>query len=100
MNNLKRLQDWYNAQCDGRWEHQHGIAIDTLDNPGWSVTIDLQGSNLESATMSPLVQDKGKHDWIHCKIDDGKFLGDGDPLKLETILDIFLMLLPHSSVSN
>ncbi|GHB54781.1 hypothetical protein GCM10010331_48120 [Streptomyces xanthochromogenes] len=34
-NVLDRLQSWYSAQCNGDWEHEWGIKIDTLDNPGW-----------------------------------------------------------------
>ena len=39
---LERLQRWYLYRCDGDWEHSFGITIETLDNPGWMVTIDLQ----------------------------------------------------------
>jgi hypothetical protein len=38
---LAELQRWYLDQCDGDWEHAYGITIDTLDNPGWSLRIDL-----------------------------------------------------------
>jgi len=31
---LKWLQDWYAARCYGDWEHEFGINIRTLDNPG------------------------------------------------------------------
>jgi hypothetical protein len=96
MNNIERLQHWYARQCNGIWEHQYGVAIDTLDNPGWSVTIDLNGTNLESASMNPLVVDNGEHDWIHCKVDGGKFIGNGDQEKLEAILDLFLTLTSSS----
>jgi hypothetical protein len=43
---LARLRAWYSARCDGNWEHEHGVKIDTLDNPGWSVVIDLEGTDL------------------------------------------------------
>jgi hypothetical protein len=33
------IQKWYSAQCDGEWEHDLGVAIGTLDNPGWSVRL-------------------------------------------------------------
>ena len=35
------LENWYSSQCDGSWEHFYGIKIETLDNPGWAVEIDL-----------------------------------------------------------
>ncbi|WP_203237204.1 Imm53 family immunity protein [Streptomyces gilvosporeus] len=34
---LSSLTAWYTSQCDGGWEHEYGIRIETLDNPGWSV---------------------------------------------------------------
>lgn len=40
------LQDWYIQNCDGDWEHCYGIKIETLDNPGWCIDIDLIGTNL------------------------------------------------------
>ena len=46
------LQDWYLAQCNGDWEHEFGIKIDTLDNPGWSVVIDLLGTNYENKKLN------------------------------------------------
>ncbi|MEW1657997.1 Imm53 family immunity protein [Streptomyces sp. NPDC093707] len=37
---LSSLTAWYTSQCDGDREHEYGIRIETLDNPGWSVEID------------------------------------------------------------
>ncbi|MCM2498968.1 immunity 53 family protein [Neorhizobium galegae] len=59
---------WYEAQCDGAWEHGFGASIDTLDNPGWSLKIDLAGTDTRS-DQSPLracgglvdVLDRGQH---------------------------------------
>lgn len=41
MDTLQELQRWYRSQCNGDWEHSYGVKIDTLDNPGWSVTVEL-----------------------------------------------------------
>ena len=54
MDSIQWLQSWYQEQCDNDWEHQYGIKIDSLDNPGWVVTIDLAGTPLEDASMPPL----------------------------------------------
>jgi hypothetical protein len=35
MDEIRELQQWYLAQCDGDWEHEWGVQIGTLDNPGW-----------------------------------------------------------------
>ena len=31
----KWLQEWAMSQVDGDWEHELGISISMLDNPGW-----------------------------------------------------------------
>jgi len=38
------LQQWYLQQCDGDWEHGYGLHIGTLDNPGWTVDVNLAGT--------------------------------------------------------
>ncbi len=40
-NSLEFLCTWYVSQCNGTWEHQHGITIETTDNPGWWVKISV-----------------------------------------------------------
>lgn len=46
---LSDLQDWFARQCDGDWEHQAGISIETTDNPGWFVQVDLNGLDCTKA---------------------------------------------------
>ena len=86
---LAWLQTWYQAQCDGDWEHSYGIRVDTLDNPGWSVKIDLKGTDLEHEPMPPSFRDDGPDDWIRLEVKDGQFLGHGAPSKLACILGAF-----------
>lgn len=43
---LNWLMNWYNTQCDGNWEHDYGILIETTDNPGWSIEINLQNTSV------------------------------------------------------
>lgn len=45
MSVLGDLQNFY-ANCNGDW-HLYGVRINTLDNPGWSVKIDLEETNLD-----------------------------------------------------
>jgi hypothetical protein len=50
---LYLLQRWYVAQCNGEWEHSYGIEIGTLDNPGWSLRVDLKDTtNLNEAILA------------------------------------------------
>jgi len=90
MDTLLLLQAWYSRQCNGRWEHEWGIEIGTLDNPGWRVKIDLADTSLEELEINQLVIDNGKDDWMHCRKEGRQFYGHGDPSKLERILLFFL----------
>jgi hypothetical protein len=93
---LRELQDWYRSQCNDNWEHSHGVKIETLDNPGWTVTVDLRETVLQSKTFQGL--SKGviadnlteSEDWIVCKVEEQKFKGAGGPGKLEEIIATFL----------
>jgi Immunity protein 53 len=86
---LEWLQAWYRSQCDGAWEHEHGIAISTLDNPGWSVVVDLKGTSLEERNMRAYAEDRGETDWVFLKVEGTKFIGHGDSSKLAWIIDQF-----------
>jgi hypothetical protein len=93
MELIEQIQAWYAAQCDGDWEHQYGVSIETLDNPGWSVTIDLSGTSLENIRFQTYQENKGEEDWIFCETNGNKFIGRGDAAKLQTILEIFVSLI-------
>ncbi|MDN3015877.1 immunity 53 family protein [Paenibacillus sp. BSR1-1] len=87
------MQKWYLQQCDGDWEHQFGISVQNLDNPGWMLTIDLEGTNLEDKHMDKIEIIRNEQDWLDCWIEFDKykykFHGAGGPNNLEEILTIF-----------
>ncbi|WP_018352192.1 immunity 53 family protein [Longispora albida] len=58
------LQAWYLSQCDGDWEHSWGVTIDTLDNPGWTVKINLQETDLAGREFPRLQTTRSEHDWV------------------------------------
>lgn len=90
MDALQELQRWYQSHCDGDWEHGHGLTIATLDNPGWSVQIDLADTPLAARAFTEVQRLEPETDWIHCRVRDGKFEGHGGPFMLEEILKTFL----------
>jgi hypothetical protein len=95
MDILTELQAWYRAQCDGWWENDWGVTIETLDNPGWMVTINLQGTPLAGKAFVPVQRgDFSRNDpqppWINCKVEDAVFRGYGDANTLAEILELFL----------
>lgn len=89
MDILNWLQDWYKLNCTDEWEHFYGIKIDTLDNPGWIVKIDLADTELENKVFSEIKIDNGDDDWFFCKVENSIFEGVGDPTKLTVILERF-----------
>lgn len=86
-NNVAWLMKWYNDKCDGNWEHLFGIKIDSIDNPGWSITIDLDDTNV--AELSWIYYETNDNDWYGYKIEDRKFVASGDPFKLDYLIGIF-----------
>lgn len=94
---LRRLQDWYGKHCDGDWEHDFGIVIETTDNPGWWVKINLKGTKLEQRSFPSVIRSRGSNDkerdsWVNCFVDENAtFNGAGDVTSLCEILDTFLL---------
>jgi len=78
------------AQCDGEWEHGFGVSITTIDNPGWSLDIDLSGTDLESEEFETVQRSEHDADWVFCKRTATKFQGHGGPLMLDAIITIFV----------
>jgi hypothetical protein len=88
---LKRLQRWYLSNCNDDWEHQYGLTLGTLDNPGWSIDIDLVGTPLSRRKLDPVeIQRKNENDWIHCSRTETQFQGRCGPNDLEELLGMFL----------
>ena len=84
---LEWLQQWYVEQCDGEWEHCKGIVIDTLDNPGWRVSIDFPTISARSDEI--VVDDRNASGWILCRVEGNSFRGFCAPQSLEPVLTEF-----------
>ena len=103
MGTLDRLQAWYSRHCNGEWEHVSGITIQSCDNPGWWITINLAGTPLEAEEFCEIAEGMDvqrfpqNSDWLSCHIQNGTWHDAGDETKLERILDIFLAFAVHKS---
>ena len=86
---LAWLQQWYEAQCDGDWEHEWGVRIETLDNPGWTVRIDLEETPLAGRRYAGRTVRRGDTDWIMVKVQDDVFEAACGPLNLGEVLGLF-----------
>jgi hypothetical protein len=86
---IQWLQSWYSKHCDGVWEHTYGVRIDTIDNPGWSLKIDLVGTQLEHREFVRRDESRSDDDWLSLWVENGVFNGTGDPKKLEVLIAAF-----------
>lgn len=96
---IQRIRTWFAGQCDGDWEHQNGVKIETTDNPGWSVKIDL-----DNATANRLEGCDGMRDGLSWAVADGVLYGyDEQTGNIEGLLTLMADLIeskhPCESVS-
>jgi hypothetical protein len=97
MRTLQDLQDWYSSQCNDDWEHAYGVRIETLDNPGWALRIDLTDTVLSGQNFAVRGYGVGDeaatsgNEWLICEVIDNKFTAHGGPAKLEEMINVFLI---------
>jgi hypothetical protein len=90
---LDQLQAWYLEQCDGEWELDGSIRIDTIENPGWSLTVDLEGTAYAGLTLDRKEDDAGEADWIHWWSDGSQFHAYAGPAGLTRAVHEFLLFV-------
>lgn len=83
------LERWYQAQCDGDWEHEWGVRIATLDNPGWTMAIDLEGTALAGRAYARTDIRRGTSDWVMARVVGGVFEAFCGPLNLGEAVRLF-----------
>ncbi|MFI6163007.1 immunity 53 family protein [Micromonospora haikouensis] len=86
---LTWLQAWYAIQCDGDWEHEYGLSIETLDNPGWFLKVDLQATAMDALPFSKHEVHRSKHDWLIARVVDKRFEVACGPLNLSEAIHQF-----------
>jgi hypothetical protein len=96
MNNLEFLQDWYKSQCNGDWEHNHGIKIETLDNPGWYINIDLEDTEFENIIVNE-EEEISDTNWFFITVKEKQLIVFCDINKLIFMLEKIKNILSHNS---
>lgn len=95
---LTWLMGWYLAECNGDWEHSYGVKIDTLDNPGWNLKIDLRETHLQGKPFKKVEHGEIASDLEEWRRLDSWWVADvkGDcfdaacgPLDLPAVIQIF-----------
>ena len=98
MEVLERIQAWQKAQLERGRDLSLGVRIETLrERPGWSVQIDLSGTQLSGLKLSPYREGATERDWLAYRIKDDRFEGIGDPTKLQALLFAFLDLADRTT---
>jgi hypothetical protein len=86
---LEWLQNWYVAACDGDWEHDFGISINTLDNPGWTLKINIAGTQLADQIQGRTFIERTDTDWCFWEVKEQTFTAFGGPENLIELVRIF-----------
>lgn len=94
------LQAWYATQCDGDWEHGFGILIETLDNPGWRLQIDLDGTTQQFVPFDRVEEHRAEHDWYVAWVDGSSFHAACGPLNLGEAIHVFRTWCRTERASN
>ncbi|WP_445453148.1 immunity 53 family protein [Flavobacterium sp. 25HG05S-40] len=94
------LQNWFQNQCDSEWEHNHSIRIETIDNPGWNIEIDLLNTHLAKSTIKWELFESSETNWLGYKIENGCFFASGDSQKLDFLISIFKEFVEKGKVNN
>jgi hypothetical protein len=97
MSEIEWLMTWYLSNCNDDWEHLHGVKIDTIDNPGWTLTVDLTGTALADRKFSRVDHDIKNADqdlesnspWWSCYVENFQFHAACGPKDLVSVLAIF-----------
>lgn len=93
--------NWYAQQCDGEWEHEFGVKIESQDNPGWGVYVDLGEASALAKPFPDISITRSDLNWLHCTLKSGTisgspeieyvhFVGFGGPGNLDELLQIAL----------
>lgn len=97
---ISLLQQWYARQCNEDWEHSYGIKIDTLDNPGWILTIDLEDTALSEMSLARVRIDRSESDWIQYEVSGRRYVACGGAFNLEEMIFQFLVFAGEKGAEN
>ncbi len=92
MNSFEFVVAWFQSHCNGDWEHDLGITIATLDNPGWSVDIRIEDTELHGVEADWTVDETSDTVWLHWRATGRMFEARCGAADLPRALDAFRRL--------
>ena len=84
------ISDWFLSQCDGDWEHEFGIEIYTVSNPGWYIKIPLEETELEIIIIDIVHNIESEDDWYFIKTEENTIHAACSFNNIEKILNIIV----------
>jgi len=90
MDAISRLCTWYERQCTDEWHEDHGVSIETLDNPGWRIKVDLEGTSIEAKPFQEIEINRSDRDWVVARRHGNIFEAFGGPKNLGEMIEAFL----------
>lgn len=96
---LEWLGTWYGQQCNGKWEHQKGMLLESLGSQGqpgplndekhagWRLRIDLRGTAAAGAAPRKLAVCAFDGVWLRCTLNSQQFAGEG--AEVEELIGVF-----------
>lgn len=82
------LQQFFQSNCDGDWEHDNGCTIETASDPGWKFTFNLRGTSYEHLNLEELEDHQAPINWLRCKVENSTFIAFCSPRRLEDCISI------------
>lgn len=86
---IQWLSEWFSSQCDGDWEHEFGVRLETLDNPGWRLCVDIVGTGVEGRVLPRSKADLGSGRWLWTSADGESYEASCDVRSLRELLAAF-----------
>jgi hypothetical protein len=90
MTPTRQLASWFQSQCQNGWEEFNGVSIESRDDPGWMVSIDLADTSLAGKAFKPVKERRSEEDWIECSVAKDRFVGKGGAGNLDELITVFL----------
>jgi hypothetical protein len=98
QNLIVALEDGYWHQRNENWKHEFRLSMDTLDNPDWKITIDLNNPDIINKIFETYKVERAKNNWCCCWIENLKFEGRGGAKNLREILEVFFSWLQEDRI--
>lgn len=86
---IEWLMWWYQSNCNGDWEHQNGVEIGTLDNPGWYLDVDIGETAKAGSILEPNLVERTSSDWVSVEVKNDTFKACGGPRNLAEMIRLF-----------